>query len=90
MRKHGLAFAVLPFALAMSAVPLVAAERDQSGNALERALKSKPVESGSSDIPHRARNNSCAEFGPGFVRIAGSSTCVRVGGSISADVGMQR
>lgn len=26
---------------------------------------------------------SCAEFGPGFVRLEGSGTCVRVGGSIS-------
>jgi hypothetical protein len=31
--------------------------------------------------------NSCAAFGPGFVKIAGSDTCVRVGGAVRVDVG---
>ena len=30
---------------------------------------------------------SCAEFGPGFMMLEGSATCVRVGGSISVGVG---
>jgi hypothetical protein len=30
---------------------------------------------------------SCAEFGPGFVMVEGSTTCVRVGGSVSVGVG---
>ena len=33
---------------------------------------------------------SCPEFGPGFVRVPGSSSCVRVGGSISVDTGVRR
>jgi hypothetical protein len=33
---------------------------------------------------------SCLEYGPGFVRVEGSSSCVRVGGSISVDVGTGR
>jgi hypothetical protein len=30
-----------------------------------------------------ASANSCAAFGPGFVRIAGSDTCMKVGGYVS-------
>jgi hypothetical protein len=33
---------------------------------------------------------SCPEYGPGFVRVEGSSSCVRVGGSTSVDVGTRR
>ena len=32
----------------------------------------------------------CTEFGAGFVRMPGSNTCVRVGGSINVGVGMSR
>lgn len=32
----------------------------------------------------------CAEYGAGFLRMAGSDTCVRVGGSIDVGVGMSR
>lgn len=31
--------------------------------------------------------NPCAAFGPGFVKLDGSDTCVRVGGSISVGAG---
>jgi hypothetical protein len=30
---------------------------------------------------------SCPEFGPGFVRVEGSSSCVRIGGNTSVGVG---
>lgn len=30
---------------------------------------------------------SCAAFGPGFVKVEGSDTCVRIGGSVSVGVG---
>jgi hypothetical protein len=33
---------------------------------------------------------SCAEFGPGFVRLEGSGTCVRVGGSVSVGTATSR
>jgi hypothetical protein len=32
-------------------------------------------------------NNSCAAYGAGFVKIAGTKTCVQVGGSISVGAG---
>ena len=37
-----------------------------------RALASKP----------------CAEYGPVFVQVAGSSTCIKIGGYVSVDVGV--
>jgi hypothetical protein len=30
---------------------------------------------------------SCTEYGPGFVQLAGSSTCVKIGGAVSVEVG---
>jgi hypothetical protein len=44
-------------------------------------------------IPLRAPKaaiNSCAEYGPGFVRVEGTSTCVKIGGSFSVGVGGSR
>ena len=38
----------------------------------------------------RARGNPCAAFGPGFVQLEGSSTCVRLGGGIGVGVGTAR
>jgi hypothetical protein len=31
--------------------------------------------------------NSCAAYGPGFVRIEGTATCMKIGGAISIGVG---
>jgi hypothetical protein len=33
-----------------------------------------------------AAGNPCAAFGPGFVKVAGTDTCVKVGGAFSVDV----
>jgi hypothetical protein len=32
-------------------------------------------------------NNSCAAYGPGFVRIEGTSTCVKTSGSVGVGAG---
>jgi hypothetical protein len=34
--------------------------------------------------------NSCAAYGPGFAKLAGSDTCVKVGGAVSVEVGGSR
>jgi Porin subfamily len=31
--------------------------------------------------------NSCAAYGPGFVKVDGTDTCVKIGGSVSVGVG---
>ena len=33
-----------------------------------------------------AAGNPCAAFGPGFVKVAGTDTCVKVGGALSVGV----
>jgi len=34
--------------------------------------------------------NSCAAYGPGFVKVEGTGTCVQVGGSVSVGAGTSR
>lgn len=48
-----------------------------------KALPAKPLSS-------QGASNPCAAFGPGFVRIEGSSSCVKIGGSISVEGGASR
>jgi Porin subfamily len=36
---------------------------------------------------HPAGGNSCAQYGVGFARIAGSDTCIKIGGSVSVEGG---
>ncbi len=38
----------------------------------------------------KATSNSCAAYGPGFVKIEGTDTCVQIGGSISVGAGVRR
>jgi hypothetical protein len=33
------------------------------------------------------KGNSCAAFGPGFVKVEGTDTCVRIGGGVSVGAG---
>jgi hypothetical protein len=40
--------------------------------------------------PAKTAANPCAEYGPGFVRIEGSFTCVKIGGSFGVGVGVSR
>jgi hypothetical protein len=46
-----------------------------------------PKKSTETPPPRPAMGNPCAAYGPGFVKVAGSSTCVKVGGSVSAEGG---
>jgi hypothetical protein len=34
-----------------------------------------------------AAGNSCAAYGPGFVKVDGTETCVKIGGAVSIGVG---
>jgi hypothetical protein len=40
--------------------------------------------------PAKTAVNPCAEYGAGFVRVEGSSTCVKIGGAISVGAGGSR
>ena len=34
-----------------------------------------------------ASSNACAAYGPGFVKVEGTETCVKIGGAVSIGVG---
>jgi len=41
-------------------------------------------------VKHNSASNACAAYGPGFVKVEGSDTCVRLGGSVGVGVGGRR
>jgi Porin subfamily len=53
-----------------------------------RQKSDKPTASGRL-LPLKAAGagNSCAAYGPGFVRVDGTETCVKIGGAVSIGVG---
>ena len=68
--------------VAMLSAPVVAAEpsgRQQPGQAASSG-KQLPVKGA------RA-GNSCAAYGPGFAKVDGTDTCVKIGGAVSIGVG---
>jgi hypothetical protein len=51
----------------------------------------KPVSSGRQlPLKGAAKGNPCAVYGPGFVRVEGAETCVKVGGAVSVGIGASR
>ncbi|RTL54737.1 MAG: hypothetical protein EKK40_02835 [Bradyrhizobiaceae bacterium] len=89
LKKISLVLGVFLCAAMLSPAALVAAERDQTGDALSRALAGKPG-AGTSDTLRPAKANPCAALGAGFAAAPGSSTCVRISGSVRVDAGAQR
>ena len=69
--------------LAMLWAPAASAQQSPAGKP-DKAATSVPLR------PAKAAANPCAEYGAGFVRIEGSSTCVKIGGSVSIGVGRSR
>ena len=73
-------FSVIVVALlSASAAPAQQFRDDKPG----KPAKSLPLR------PAKAAN-PCAEYGAGFVRIEGSSTCMKIGGSFGVGVGGSR
>jgi hypothetical protein len=62
------------------------------------ALRLPPAERPSAGTPTaplkgaagKARAGSCAAYGPRFVMVEGTGTCVKIGGSISIDTTVRR
>jgi hypothetical protein len=75
MRKILFFLMLAPLMASASAEQTRALKFDQPGSS--RQLPVKPPKS----------DNSCAAYGAGFVKIAGTDTCVQVGGSISVGAG---
>jgi len=69
--------------LALLSASMASAQQSRDGKPGKPA-KSLPLR------PAKAAANPCAEYGAGFVRIEGSSTCIKIGGSIGVGVGTSR
>ncbi|NOJ47983.1 porin [Bradyrhizobium archetypum] len=67
---------MLPSAAALAEQPSA-----QKRYKAETSAKSLPLKRPSSA-------NACAEYGAGFVRIEGTSTCMKIGGAVSVGVGV--
>ncbi|QOZ26185.1 hypothetical protein [Bradyrhizobium sp. CCBAU 51753] len=71
-------FAILAVLLPVAAFAQQGRSRDfQTPPDAGKPLPSKPA----------ARANPCASFGPGFVRVEGTDTCVKLGGAVSVGGG---
>jgi hypothetical protein len=66
--------------LSVSAAP---AQQFRDGKP-DKPTKSLPLR------PAKGAANPCAEYGADFARIEGSSTCIKIGGSIGVGVGASR
>lgn len=70
--------------LTLLLAPLVPAHA-QSWDA--KALGKKPEAPIAKPKDRAGGMKACPEYGAGFYRLAGSDTCVRIGGGVSSDVG---
>jgi hypothetical protein len=70
---------------ALSVSPLMA----QSPNSRTPSKPTRATKDLPKDLPLKGTvtGNSCAAYGPGFVKLEGSDTCVQLGGSIGIGVG---
>jgi hypothetical protein len=70
--------ALLPASVALGEQP----RGQKSDKRADKALAGKPL-----PIKGAGNSNSCAAYGPGFVRIDGTETCMKIGGAISIGAG---
>jgi hypothetical protein len=66
-------------------LPSVAAAEQQP-----RLLKPDTAATSGKLLPLKRSNsaNACAEYGPGFVKIEGANTCMKIGGAVSIGAGV--
>jgi hypothetical protein len=76
--------AIFPFiVLALLSASSASAQQFREGKP-DKPAKTLPLR------PAKAAANPCAEYGAGFARVEGSSTCIKIGGSFSVGVGGSR
>ncbi len=71
-------------------VPIVIAVLSVSPSMAQSSTSPKlPKRSSDKTLPLKGASsgNSCAAYGPGFVKVEGTDTCVQIGGSIGIGVG---
>ena len=74
----GLVMRKIVLAAVIAAVPTWVAAQ-QSNQPPKHPPKSTKLQPG--------KSNPCAQYGVGFARIAGSDTCIKIGGSVSVEGG---
>jgi Porin subfamily len=88
MIRNGLPLIVIA---ALSASPLMAQSlgSSQSWASSQSSPKAPPKRVPDKMLPMKGTVtvNSCAAYGPGFVKVEGTDTCVQIGGSIGIGVG---
>lgn len=85
-----LAYALRPIAAAALSVALTSAASAQQSDPKTKRQRPHTASSHQAAKPQpvaRARPAPCAEFGPGFVRMPGSDSCIRFGGGVGIGVG---
>jgi hypothetical protein len=60
-----------------------AAERSRSPNSGKPATSGKLL-----SVKDAGHSNSCAAYGPGFAKVDGTETCVKIGGAIAIGAGV--
>jgi len=70
--------------LAIALPPVSSAPAEQPG-----ALKPNKHTTSGKLLPLKGASsvNSCAAYGPGFVKVEGSDTCLKIGGAVSIGAG---
>jgi hypothetical protein len=77
---------ILPILVAVTlSISTAAADPVTSQKSTRTAIGAKPLAA-----KQATARNTCAAYGPGFIKVEGSDTCVKVGGSISLGVGGRR
>jgi hypothetical protein len=71
---------LLVIAVAMLPVTFASAEPSNHPKPAKPSALGRPLAA-------KGAGNSCAAYGPGFVRIEGTETCMKIGGAISIGVG---
>ncbi|MGL3109715.1 hypothetical protein [Bradyrhizobium sp. BR 1432] len=71
-------------ATAAESLRLPPAERPQANKETGKTL---PLKGGAAGT---AKAGSCASYGPRFVMVEGTGTCVKIGGSVSIDTSIRR
>ena len=71
--------------LAIGALSMSAAAAQPTSNLADS--KSKPTASSGAVVQKSAPAKSCSEYGPGFIRVEGSTSCMRIGGAVSIGAG---
>jgi hypothetical protein len=73
--------------MAQSSNPPKLPELAQSGKTLPKTAPIKTSPSKTLPMKGASSATSCAAYGPGFVKVDGTDTCMQIGGAVSISVG---